>query len=180
MYAGYEPLDEIRAGLLELIEYDPATSTEVAADRDAAVRAVDEIVTRHATLHARDQASFPTPTDPERLSALFEELNRGGIIARENVGYTHGDLSSEMWELLDNRPDARGWIGFHGQDLERVVHGEALFLAYAHRSDQDEDFALIAHEVADRAGHAGFDVAWGGDPTQRIELHGLRWQRRRS
>jgi len=48
VYAGYEPLDEIRAGLPELIEYDPATEAEVAADRDAAVRVVDEIVNRHA------------------------------------------------------------------------------------------------------------------------------------
>ncbi len=179
VYAGYEPLEEIRAGLLELIEDDPATEAEVAVDRDAAVQAVDEIVTRHADAHTHEQESFSTPTDPERLSALFEQLDRDGIVARENVGYTQGDLSLEMWELLDDRPDGRGWVGFHGQDLERVVHGGVLFLAYAHRSDRDEDFAVIAREVADRARDAGFDVHWDGDPKQRIELRGLRWQRRR-
>ena len=180
VYAGYEPLDEISAGLLELIEYDPATEAQVAADRDGAARVVDELVKRHADAHARDQRSFSTPTDPERLSALFERLDRDGLVARENVGYTKSDLSDEMWALLDARPDARGWVGFHGQDVERVVHGGVLFLGYAHRSDRDEDFAVIARQVADRGREAGFEVVWDGDPNQRIELHGLRWQRRRS
>ena len=85
----------------------------------------------------------------------------------------------EMWELLEDRPDRRGWVGFHGQDAERVVDEGVLFLPYADRSDQDEDFAVIAREVVDRARDAGFDVAWDGDPGQNIELRGLRWKRRR-
>jgi len=89
-------------------------------------------------------------------------------------------LSQQTIEDLDeDRPDGRGWVGFHGQDAERVVDEGVLFLPYADRSDQDEDFAVIAREVVDRARDAGFDVAWDGDPGQNIELRGLRWKRRR-
>ena len=177
---GYEPLDQIRAGLLELVEYDPATEAAVAADCEAAIRLVDAIVARHAEAHAREETEFAARTDPERLSELFRQLEASGIAARENVGFTQRDLASEMWELLHQRPELRGFVAFHGQDLERVVDDGVLLLSFAHRSDQDEDFAVIGREVADRAREAGFDVVWNGEPTRRIELHGIRWQRRRT
>lgn len=85
-----------------------------------------------------------------------------------------------MWERLKATEGARGWIGFHGQDLERVLHTGVLYLSFAHRSDQDADFAVIAREVADRLKAADFDVAWDDNPDARIELRGIRWQRRRA
>lgn len=85
-----------------------------------------------------------------------------------------------MWALLDEQPDARGWVAFHRQDVERVVETGLLFLAYAHRSDRDEDFTVLGREVAERLTAAGFDVVWDGDPTRRLELHDVQWLRRRS
>ena len=59
------------------------------------------------------------------------------------------------------------------------MHAGVLYLSFAHRSDQDADFALVAREVAGACRTAGFDVVWDDDPDARIELRGVRWQRRR-
>ncbi len=177
--AGYDPDEAIREGLLELIEFDPATEAEVAADREAAVQAVGGVVERHAAAHAEAERDFPDPTDPERITALFAELEADGVAARENVGFTQQDLVEEMRELLEGDPALRGWVAFHQQDVDRAVEDGLLHLAFAHRTARDEDVG-IGEEVAERARGAGFDVDWDGSPEHRIALRGIRWQRRRA
>lgn len=176
---GYEPLDEIEAGLIELVQHDPDTEQAFAADPDAAVAVVRSVLRRHVASHALEEAVFPEITDVDRLRTVFAALDADGIVVGENVGVTMSDLRDELWEELDGRPGARGWVGFHGQDLERVLDGGPLMLGFAHRSDRDEDFVLIAGEVRDRLVAAGFDVEWGGGADERLSVVGLTWQRRR-
>lgn len=178
VYAGYEADDAIREGLMELIEFDPASEAEVASDREAAVEVVAEVVKRHASAHAQEAESFPDLTDPERLSELFSELEADGIAAREDVGFTQDDLVEAMKELVAERSDLRGYVAFHQQDVDRAVEDGLLYLAFAHRSARDADVA-IGHEVAERAKAAGFEVDWDGSPEHRVALRGVRWQRRR-
>jgi len=63
------------------------------------------------------------------------QLERSGIVARENVGYTQSDLRDELSEVVTDLLKAgrsiRGWVGFHGQDLERAVDGGGLHLGFA-------------------------------------------------
>lgn len=179
VHAGYRSTQEIRDLLVERVEHDPETEAAFAADRDLSLRAVDELLDRHVAEHAATAQDFPTPTDPERLTAVLDGLRDSGILAGENRGYTQSDLSGEMWDELREHPQARGWTGFHEQDLDRAMHTGLLYLSFAHRSDLDADFALIAGEVADALRAAGFDVGWDGDPDARIEVRGIRWQRRR-
>jgi hypothetical protein len=176
---GYEPLDEVEAELIELVQYDPDTEEAFAADRDGALRLVSEILGRHVAEHAREEATFPPVTDPDRLTAAFAELDRDGIVARENVGYDMSDVRDEMGELVRARRDARGWVAFHRQDLERVVDGLPLYVAFASRSDAEEDFVAVGREVADRLAAAGLTVDWDGTADARIALLDVAWQRRR-
>lgn len=177
---GFEELDLIEEGMIELVEHDPDTEDALEADPDAATALVRSILRRHVEAHAREQEGFPEVTDTDRLDEVFAALDADGIVVGQNVGYTMSDLRDDMWEELGERPDARGWIGFHGQDLERVLDGGPLMLGFAHRSDQDADFVVVAGEVRDRLVAAGFEVEWDGDAGERLAVHGITWQRRRS
>lgn len=60
-----------------------------------------------------------------------------------------------------------------------MVDSGVLCLAHAGVEDDDESFTRIGSEVAERLRSAGFSVDWDGDPNRRIEVTGLRWQKRR-
>lgn len=180
---GYDRPDGIVEGLVELVEYDPETEAIVALDRGEVVEAVRQMVDSALREHAVAESSFPPTTDCDRLTAAFKELDSRGIVAREDVGYTQSDLRDEMWALLEaarsEGRDARGWVAFHRQDVERVVDSGQLYISFAALSDDDEGFRTIGAEVAGGLAEAGLTVAWNGDPNRRVELTGVRWQKRR-
>ena len=88
-----------------------------------------------------------------------------------------------MWALLERARsegrDVRGWAAFHRQDLEHVVDSGQLYISFAAVSDDDEGFRAIGAEVAGSLTEAGLTVVWNGDPNRRVELTGVRWQKRR-
>ena len=183
MTGGYDGGDEIVEGLVELVEYDPATEAVVAANRDEVVTQIQQMVDTRLAEHAAAEDAFPSTTDCDRLTAAFARLGGDGVIAREDVGYTQSDLRDEMWELVDRaiadgrRP--RGWVAFHRQDVERVVDSGVLYISFASVSDDDEGFRVIGAEVAAVLAASGLTVDWNGDPNRRVEVTGMRWQKRR-
>ncbi|HVF14998.1 MAG TPA: hypothetical protein VM942_10385 [Acidimicrobiales bacterium] len=180
---GYDSGDEIVEGMVELVEYDPPTEEIVAENRDEVVDAIQRMVDRRLAEHAVAERGFPPTTDCDRLTGAFTRLDAVGVVAREDVGYTQSDLRDEMWELVDRAGsegrEARGWTAFHRQDVERVVDSGVLWVSFASVSDDDEGFRTIGAEVATALADAGLTVAWNGDPNRRIELVGMRWQKRR-
>lgn len=179
VWAGYLDDEEILDLLVERVEHDPESENAFAADRDASLLVIRTILAQHVTGHAQAAAGFPTPTDLERLDTVFADLERDGVLVGRQVGVTHGDLTLELWDRLRETPDAHGWIGFHEQDVDRAIATGVLYLSFAHRSDQDADFVLVAQDVAQRLRDAGFEVVWDGSADARLELRGVRWQRRR-
>lgn len=179
---GYDNADNIVEDLVELVEYDPETEALVAAEREGVVEVIQDMVDAQMAQHAAAEMSFPPMTDCDRLSAAFATLEADGIICREDVGYTQSDLQYDMWELVDRlRSDGaspRGWAAFHRQDVERAVTSGKLYIAFASMSDDDEGFRAIGSEVAGVLAGAGLTVNWNSDPNARIQLVGLRWEKR--
>jgi hypothetical protein len=180
---GYDSRDRIIESATELLEYDPAATTLLGELADTPRAYVGGLVDAALDEHRNAERSFPATTDCDRLAMAFERLRGAGVLAAEDVGYTSSDVRDEMWSALDDAArsgsPARGWVAFHRQDVERAVDSGLLYIAYAAASDRDEDFVGIADEAAQALRNAGLNVTWEGDPSKRIEIHGMTWQRRR-
>jgi hypothetical protein len=185
IYGGYEEPSQVVEGLLELVEYDPETEAVVASNRSAAAAEVAAIVRETGAKYLAESAEWPPETDCDRLRSAFHALDSADIAARENVGYDMSDVRYEMEEivreLVGSGRQIRGWVSFHGQDVERAVDGGGLYLAYApFDSASDEAWKSVGAEIADSLRQAGLEVTWNGNPDQRIHLAAIRWQNRRS
>ena len=181
---GYEEPKAVIDSLVELTEYDPETEKLVATNRVGAVAEITSIVSDEDSAYLTEVGSWPPETDCDRISAVFTRLDSAGIVARENVGYTRSDLQDEMSELVANLVKAgrivQGWVGFHGQDVERAVDGGGLYLGFAPARDSSEAAWLdVGNAIVDAFKRAGFKVAWSGKSSDRPHLAPVDWKRRR-
>jgi hypothetical protein len=168
---------EERARIIEILceeMYEPGEldEAEVIAAVDAAFAAL-----------AQDKATWPTTTDCDLLDGAFAALNARGIIALQNAGYTQSDGHDDVRERYHEHSDRDAVIGYcfyHGQDLERAVHGEGLYLAFGPMDAKKEETegprvgAMIVEELT----RAGLTARWNGTFTQRIFIPALDWKRR--
>ena len=130
---------------------------------------------------AAAEATWPPTTDCDRLDAAFETLNAHGIIALQNAGYTMSDGLTEVAEALHrrgSRAGVQGYCFYHGQDLERVVKGESLMLAFGSLDDDKGHKLAVGQRVREVLESGGFTVQWDGDSETRLNLPGLDWRRR--
>ena len=129
---------------------------------------------------ARAEATWPAITDCDRLDEAFAELDRQGIIALQNAGNTTSEGHEEVGAELDRRGrvSIKGYCFYHNQDLERVVNGGVLALAFGDLRAEKEAKRRVGELVVATMRKHGFTCKWEGDPEQRIEIHGIRWQRR--
>jgi hypothetical protein len=126
--------------------------------------------------HLAAQEGWPDPTDNDRLTAVFRELDRGGIVARERLGRTISDGRSLMFDQLVDGT-AKGFVFYHQQDQEGAAERGALWLAFGGAGDQSA--AEVGEQVAQTLGDHGLTVDWNGDPDTRIRVV-MRWQVRRT
>ena len=127
------------------------------------------------------EATWPPTTDCDRFDAAFEALNAAGIIALQNTGYEMSDGITEVAEALHargSREGVQGYCFYHGQDLERVVAGEGLMLAFGSLDDDKAHKLAVGQSVREVFERSGFTVQWNGDAEKRLNLLGLDWKRR--
>lgn len=129
---------------------------------------------------AAAEASWPLVTDCNKLDQAFHELNRTGIIALHNAGYTQSDGFSDVVEVFHDRgkTGVRGYCFYHGQDVERAVNGQGLTIAYGDLDDDQAKAAEIGHAIKATLERHGLTVEWNGDSNVRLELPTIEWKRR--
>jgi hypothetical protein len=148
-------------------------------DPDEIAEAVDVAI----TTHERSKLDWPQITDWDRLDQAFHSLRTQGVISLHNAGYTQSDGFGDFVEALHVHHDAsavRGYCFYHGQDTERAVQGEGLFLAFG-PSDQkreETDGPAVGRMVAQALTDAGFTVAWNGSFRTRILIPDFDWKKR--
>ncbi len=171
---GHEPGDRIVEILCEEA-YEPGE-----LERSEVEAAVSEEM---ATL-AREQVSWPEVTDCDRLTDAFRDLNRKGVIALENAGYTQSDGYEDVRAAYEDLPRKSGIIGYcfyHGQDLERAVAGEGLFLSFGPIDPalEESDGPRIGRLVVEELALNDLAAAWDGSFKSRIGIPVLDWKKRR-
>jgi hypothetical protein len=173
--AGYASLDEIVEEAVEVFldeTFDPAglrAAAQAIADRALAA-------------HLAEQASWPSPTDCDRLDAAFAELGRAGILARQHFSCCGTCGTTEIQEAMEQAAkdgyDGRGYTFFHMQDTEHAVAGDGLYLSYGARHAGEAVAVAIGHEIVAVLRRHGLAPAWNGRHSHRIALP-LTWRRRR-
>ena len=143
-------------------------------DRNALVAAVRSEFRKKAFA----EASWPDVTDPDRLSAAFEALRSQGVCALQNAGFTQSDgfrYVSHSNETSGGK--YRGYCFFHGQDLQRAIAGQGLFLAFGLIETGSGDVEIgktVQRALADQ----GLSVEWDGTTKTRILIPNIDWKRR--
>jgi Domain of unknown function (DUF6891) len=116
----------------------------------------------------------------DAIERAFEELTENGVVALENAGYTQSDGWSDANEAAEDRdPPPRGAVFYHGQDVERGVAGEGLYLTFGAYADDEEASLAIAREVCDTLASHGVETSWDGNVGTRILIPPFPWRRRR-
>ncbi len=140
---------------------------------------VRRIVAEMADQRRRDQASWPTPTDCERLDAAFAALRRKGIAARQHFELDRAGGYKAMEELVASRPGRlRGYTFFTWQDTDGAVEDGELCLPFGSTSGGGEADAQVGHEIVAALREAGLAPEWDGDPGLCVSVP-VTWLRRR-
>lgn len=128
------------------------------------------------------EATWPAETDVDRLASAFAALDAAGIVALHCAGNTRSDGISDAAEVYharrDEGGDARGFVFYHGQDVEAVLADHGLYLAFGSFDDRDETAAGIAAEIVAAVEAQGLRTRWDGDVGRRILVHPIRWLNR--
>ena len=129
-----------------------------------------------------EQASWPVPTDCDRLDRAFAALERAGVVARQNFTCCqtcgHAEIGDEIAQAL-TKAEAVGYTFYHMQDTERAAEGGGLFLAYGSLERTEAAQQKVGWTIVEALRREGLAAEWNGDVGKRIEVKNLLWRRRR-
>jgi len=145
-------------------------------------RWVEAEVARAFARKRADEVTWPLETDFDRLAIAFDTLDASGIIALHKAGYTRSDGISDAAEIDHQRRErgraSRGFVFYHGQDVEAVVFDRGLYLAFGAFDDRDGTTAAIAAEIVAAVEAQGLRTHCEGDVGTRILVHPIHWLKR--
>ncbi|MEV8503651.1 hypothetical protein AB0368_02345 [Actinoplanes sp. NPDC051475] len=170
---------------------------------------LDDDEQRHGLTDEELAASYERALDARRaqqrgwgavqsnLTLAFAELNRLGVLARENFSCCGTCAAAEIHDERDDSRQWRGYLWFHQQDTESLVASPdgSVYLGYGAYPPPDFDRASFDALSTDekRAKYEadvermlnelvfpvlrrnGMRVEWNGDQDTRILLTGAHW-----
>ncbi|AUX68115.1 hypothetical protein CHX26_00035 [Porphyrobacter sp. HT-58-2] len=152
--------------------FDPEGAPHANAVRDHARAAMET--------KRKAEAGWPAVTDWDRLARAFDALEAGGILALHNAGMSTSDAHGDAWDLINRDPKGawRGFAFYHGQDVERAVAGDSLFIGFDAVVEGAEAKRAIGAAIVAALTAEGFAPNWNGDPETRLDVPGITWQKR--
>lgn len=168
---GFTPVDEIVELALDVVEDDDPARFRAA---------VEHLLAVESQALRREQEKWPAETDCDRLDRAFADLERRGIVARQNFSCCQNCGSTEIWgevyDAVDAGASIHGHTYYHAQDAEGAAEGCGLFLAYG--SVEEGGTAEVGREIVSVLNAHGLAAEWNGTPQTRIRVP-LDWKRRR-
>ena len=138
------------------------------------------LVAKEFELKKREEANWPGETDYGRLSRAFDKLHEEGVCALHNAGYTMSDGLEAVSEAVAQASTSRyrSYCFYHSQDMERVINGNVLYLAFG-SLDGDETLSVeVGKAIVSALQANGLEVEWNGGAKDRIFLPKIAWQKR--
>jgi hypothetical protein len=171
---GFDGFEEIVEGSVEEL-----ADEHLDIDFEPLVRAAAKAAWSRAR---EEQASWPIPTDCDRLDRAFAALERAGVVARQNFTCCqtcgHAEIGDEIAQAL-TKAEAIGYTFYHMQDTERAAEGGGLFLAYGSLERTEAAQQKVGWSIVEALRREGLPAEWNGDVGKRIEVKNLLWRRRR-
>lgn len=139
----------------------------------------EELAAQEIGRHLAEQSGWTEPTESDRLTAAFRELDETGIVARENFTCCQGCGTSEIGA---EATDCSGYAFYHQQDAEAAARSGGLHLAYGILHDgsalpDPADTAAIGARIVAALRRHDLPVEWNGEADKRIFVP-ITWQRR--
>lgn len=144
-------------------------------------RLLSSLVREAMDRQLQSQQKWPSVTDCDRLDGCFAELEKDGIVARQNFTCCqtcgHAEIGDQILEA-QKKGAVSGYTFYHQQDTERAAEGGGVYLAYGSLSGEEQGTLDVAQRIADALRRSGLTVTWDGTTSQRIRVD-LDWKRRR-
>jgi hypothetical protein len=173
--SGFWGAEEITETVIEEC-FDPAQVT--GDDKAWVARLIEEAILKQAEA----EKSWPAVTDWDRLDQVFQKLDRSGIIALHHAGMTQSDGTDDITEVYHDRggkdSSVIGYCFYHHQDVQRAIDGHGLLLTFGDIAGDNAKGVDIGRRIAAALQRSGFRVIWNGAIEQRINIEGIRWQKR--
>jgi hypothetical protein len=178
---GFLPDDE----LIELVAYSLARAHRDQPDLAERVRRLaPEVLDELQEL----EASWPVPTDCDRLDRAFSSLDRGGVLTRQNFYYVPiaaaEEMTHEIMAARRNR-DIHGYAYFHGGDTRRAMTDGRLRITWGPvlprktpKGKRERASWVVAEEIHAALRAQGLSPEWNREVGSPIEL-AITWMRRR-
>jgi len=129
--------------------------------------------------HETESASWPKPSDFNRLAHVFDLLIRQKIVCLHNAGYTIQDAVSECTDTIEQLGDAgvtaSSYAYYHAQDVERVIDSGDLYIGFG--STINDDAAVVGRKVAEVLRQNQFETEWDGTAGTRILVKNMVWHK---
>lgn len=173
--SGFYSLEEVHNNIIEEIEdngFEDEISIEWAQEQINFVN--DHLL--------EESKSWESITQTQRLIEAFDELAESKIIALHYPGYTTDDGEYEVTEveraLIDNDEKSEGYCFYHGQDLERAVRGEGLYISFQKINNESDAVSKeVAKKIVAVLEKNGLKIEWNGKATSRIYIPDFKWQK---
>ena len=170
---GFDSAEEIIDSAIECFEVE---------EDEELCRVIAHLTSERMAEYLRSQSQWPTPTDCDRLDWAFEELERDGIVARQNFtcccNCGHYEIWDEIKQAREEHP-VEGYVFYHMQDTEAAVAGGYLYLAYGSVEEDEEALTTIGRKIVLGLERAGLRTQWDGQGNTRIRIIDFDWKRRR-
>lgn len=169
---GFEDDERIAEGIVDFFpdvtDSIPRLASLVRAVRDA---------------HHAELATLPPSDHFQRLARAFDALSRDGVVALHAAGTTQSDGFDDASEVAhaladEGRPRPVGYVFYHRQDLDAVVEGHGLHLAFGSFDGTEAMVLGVGTRVRTALRAEGLDGDWDGTVGTRLHLPGVVWRKR--
>jgi hypothetical protein len=171
-----------RRDIVELAASQYTWRVDEELDFDDAMPLVRPIVKARLEQRRRAEQRWTRLTDCDRLDLAFRDLEKQGIVARQNYwccsNCGHFNAGMEAWEKRSKTGRCLGYVFFHEQDTECAPSG-SLMLCFGTVEESGISEVELAGMVIDTLRRHGLKTEWSGDPQTRITVVGLKWRWRR-
>jgi hypothetical protein len=172
--AGFESADEIEKAAIEIYTDEAPSDVVAPLARRLTKQLIDE--------HLAAQADWPAVTDCDRLDWAFADLEKAGIVARQNFSCcgTCGvaEIDDEIKQRQKKGGQLFGYAFYHVQDTENAVDGGGLYLNYGATEDGEAAALAIGKEIVKTLNEFELKTEWNGSWDTRILVR-VDWKRRR-
>ncbi len=177
-------------GVIDPDEFVDAATDDELLDEETATAVFASVV----EVRRRQQASFGELA-PTSLSDAFAELERRGVVARQNFSCCGNCASGEIWDERPAGRPSRGYVYFHSQDTDSLLDSNETYIGYGAFPDafisesewkaldhagrsaryEKEVLALMNETVIPVLEDHGIDVVWNRSLGTRILLRNVEY-----